>query len=82
MAGTFIFLGFIALLVAALEITHRRTKRHWHPGSDLRNDRDAARVDDELRAVEQAAPVGLDPYRLIPPASAQTDTRLVTRAAA
>ncbi len=54
MTGTLILLGFLALLVAALELSERRTGRRWRPGSDLRNDRDAARTDDELRALEQA----------------------------
>lgn len=81
MTGTLILLVLIALLVTALEVTQRRTIRHWRPGSDLRNDRDAARIDDELRAVEQAEPAP-EPYRLTPPCSAQTDARLVTRVAA
>ncbi len=82
MTGTLILLGLIALLVAALEVTHRRTTRRWRPGSDVRDDRDAARTDAELRAVEQADPVVSEPYRPAPSLSAETDARLVTRVAA
>ncbi len=81
MTGTLIILGLVALLVAALEATHRRTRRHWRPGRDRRFDRDAARTADELRAVEQADPVA-EPYRSAPPRSPETDARLVTRVAA
>ena len=81
MTGTLILLVFMALLVTALEVTQRRTTRHWRPGSDLRFDRDVARIDDELRAVEQADPAP-EPYRVTPPGSAETDARLVTRVAA
>ena len=84
MAGILIILVLIALLAAALEVTERRSARRWRPGSDLRNDRDAARTDDELRAIGQAEPpAGVrEPVHLVPPPGAATDARLITRAAA
>lgn len=85
MTGTLIILVLIALLAAVLEFTERRTARRWHPGRDPRDDRDAARIDEELRAVQQAGPTpGADPepIHLAPPADPVTDARLITRAAA
>lgn len=85
MTGILIILVLIALLAAALEFTERRTTRRWRPGLDLRDDRDAARTDDELRAVEQAEPTRgtvREPIHLAPPPGPATDARLVTRAAA
>lgn len=70
MTGTLIIVGLVALLVVALEATHRRTRRHWHPGGDRRFDRDAARTDDELRALVQADPV-VEPHRPSRPRSAE-----------
>lgn len=81
MTRILIILVLVALLVGALEARQRRTTRHWRPGGDLRHDRDAARTDDELRAVEQADPVP-ESYRPAPPRPAEADAGLVTRAAA
>lgn len=61
MAGTLILLALVGLLGAALEFTHRRTGRSWHPGTDSRNDRDFARMQQELTAVAQRDPAPAAP---------------------
>ena len=85
MTGLIAFIALTLLIVVALEITHRRTARPWRPGLDRRSDRDAARLDDELRTIAQTEPV--PPVttalaHLAPPSSAATDARLITRTAA
>lgn len=85
MTGLILFIALTLLIVAALEITHRRTLRRWRPGVDVRSDRDAARLEDELRAIGQREPRSAatpDPIHLVPPRSAATDQRLTTRTAA
>lgn len=53
MTGTMILLAMVALLLAALELTHRRSASRWVPGREARHDRDAARLHDDLRAASQ-----------------------------
>lgn len=53
MTGLIVFLLMVALLIVALERTHRRSAGGWTPGRDARNDRDAARLADDLRAAAQ-----------------------------
>ena len=89
MTGFLLFTLLILLLVAALELTHRRAKGRWRPGRDDRHDRDSVRLAEELRVIAQAergwarsaggAPSELS---LLSPRSAETDARLITRNAA
>jgi hypothetical protein len=53
MTGLIIFLSIAALLTVALEHAHRRSAGRWTPGRDTRNDRDMARLGDDLRATAQ-----------------------------
>jgi hypothetical protein len=85
MTGLILFIAFTLLIVVALEVTHRRALRPWRPGLDERSDRDAARLEAELRAIGQREPRSAatpDPIHLVPPRSAATDPRLTTRTAA
>jgi hypothetical protein len=85
MTGILLTIVVILLVVAALEVTHRRSARRWQPGRDERADRDAARLAEELRVVAQAEPrpfTRADLVHLAAPASASTDARLLTRTAA
>lgn len=85
MTGLIVFIALALLIVVALEVTHRRATRPWRPGVDRRQDRDAARLDDELRTIAQTEPAP-SPIaalaHLTPPSSAATDARLITRTAA
>ncbi|MCA0295759.1 MAG: hypothetical protein LCH96_10730 [Actinobacteria bacterium] len=64
MTGFLLFLGAIALLAVALEVTHRRAAGGWRPGLDTRDDRDRARLADDLRAAAQreepSSPLAVD----------------------
>jgi hypothetical protein len=85
MTGILIITALILLLVLALQPAHRRATIGWRPGLDTRNDRDLARLDDDLRAAAQREPAPSAPTGLVhmaAPRSAATDHRLVTRTAA
>ncbi|MCC6495662.1 MAG: hypothetical protein IT193_05325 [Propionibacteriaceae bacterium] len=85
MTGILVVLALIVFLMLALQPAHRRATTQWRPGIDTRNDRDLARLHDDLRASAQrgpdpAAPSGV--AHLAAPRTAATDHRLVTRSAA
>lgn len=84
MTESLILITVILLLIVGLEVSHRRHGGAWRPGLDARNDRDLARLNDELRAVAQrdtdTAPT--PPVFLAAPQSVQTDDRHVNRIAA
>ena len=84
MTESLLLIAVILLLVGALEVSHRRHAGTWRPGLDSRNDRDLARLNDDLRAVAQRDPDTNNtmPVHLSAPKSAETDYRLVTRIAA
>ena len=84
MTETLLLVAVILSLVVGLEVSHRRHGGTWRPGLDSRNDRDLARLNDDLRAVAQrdADPVPTMPVQLAAPQSAETDYRLVNRIAA
>ncbi len=80
-----IIIALILLLLLALQPAHRRATTDWRPGLDTRNDRDRARLQDDLRATAQRDPAPSAPTGLVhvaAPRSAATDHRLVTRTAA
>lgn len=84
MTESLILIVMILLLVVGLEVSHRRHAGTWRPGLDRRNDRDLARLNDDLRAVAQRDP-DTTPTMLVSsasPQSAQTDHRLLNRIAA
>jgi hypothetical protein len=84
MNGILLIAVLIVLLIVALQPAHRRAVPGWRPGLDTRNDRDQARLADELQAVAQREPddatAGIT--HLAAPRSAATDARLMTRTAA
>ena len=84
MNGVLLISVLILLLVVALQPAQRRAVTRWRPGLDIRNDRDQARLADELRAVAQREPHEVDRgiVHLAAPRSAATDARLITRTAA
>ena len=86
MNGILIISALILLLVVALQPAQRRAGTRWRPGLDTRNDRDQARLGDELRAADQREPVAprSKPVRLFSPGPAQASTGsdMVTRTAA
>lgn len=84
MNGILIITALILLLIVALQPAHRRAIIRWRPGLDTRNDRDQARLADELQAVAQRDPDEANPgiVHLAAPRSAATDARLITRTAA
>ena len=84
MTESLILIAVILLLVVGLEVSHRRHAGTWRPGLDSRNDRDLARLDDDLRAAAQREPDTSPtmPVHLAAPQSAETDYRLVNRIAA
>ncbi len=84
MTGLLIVISMILLIALALGRQHRRTVIRWRPGLDTRNDRDLARLEDDLLAVEQRSPYEA-PSRAVSqtaPRWANTDSRLITRSAA
>ena len=86
MNGILIISALLLLLMVALQPAHRRAVTRWRPGLDTRNDRDQARLGDELRAADQREPVARrsEPVRLFSPGPAQASTGFdaVTRTAA
>jgi hypothetical protein len=84
MTGLLLFLGVIALLVVALEVTHHRSSRSWRPGLDTRRDRDLDRLDADLRAAAQREPLPPVPPALgyLTPRQMAQESRIITRAAA
>lgn len=84
MTGLLLFIALILLIALALQPAHRRAATPWRPGIDTRNDRDLARLDDDLRAASQREPEarGSEVTHLAAPRSAATDARLITRTAA
>ena len=52
MSGFPIVAGLVLLLILALGPAHRRARVPWRPGFDTSNDRDLARLQDELHAVD------------------------------
>ena len=84
MTGLFIISALILLLIAALQPAHRRGVTRWRPGLDTRNNRDQARLADELQAAAQREPdeATRGIAHLAAPRSAATDARLITRTAA
>ena len=86
MNGILIISALILLLMVALQPAHRRAVTRWRPGLDTRNDRDQARLGDDLRAADQRDPVAprSEPVRLFSPGPAQASTGsdMVTRTAA
>lgn len=85
MTGILVVLALILLLMLALQPAHRRAATKWRPGLDTRQDRDLARLRDDLRATAQrdpdsAAPSGV--VHLAVPRTAATDHRLLSRNAA
>lgn len=86
MTGIPIISALILLLVVALQPAHGRAITRWRPGIDIRNDRDQARLADELRGADQREPVAprSEPVRLFSPGPAQASTgpEAVTRTAA
>ena len=82
MTGLLILITMFLLIVLALERAHRRAVIGWRPGIDTRNDRDLARLEDDLLAVEQRAPYQDSRVDQAAPRWATTDARLITRTAA
>ena len=84
MTESLIPIAIILLLIAGLEVSHRRHDGPWRPGFETRGDRDRARLEEELRAVAQrdTPDVPTVPVHLAAPRSAATDYRLVNRIAA
>jgi hypothetical protein len=84
MNGILIISAIILLLIVALQPAHRRAVTPWRPGLDTRNDRDQARLADDLRAAAQRDPdqATRGIVHLAAPRSASTDARLITRTAA
>ena len=84
MTESLILIAMITLLIAALEVSHRRHAGTWRPGWETRRDRDRARLEEELRAVAQreATDGPTVPVHLAAPRSAATDYRLANRIAA
>jgi hypothetical protein len=85
MTESLILIVLALLLIAGLEVAHRRNAGSWRPGFETRRDRDRGRLQEELRAIAQRdddadAPAG--PARVAAPRSAATDYRLVNRIAA
>lgn len=60
MTGLLIIAGLVLLLVLALGRAHHRADPPWRPGYDTRNDRDLARLREELRAAD-SGPGGSGP---------------------
>ncbi|MBA3021960.1 hypothetical protein [Propionicimonas sp.] len=82
MSGLLILIAMFLLIVLALQRAHRRTVIRWRPGIDTRNDRDLARLEDDLLAVEQRSSNEESRVDQTAPRWATTDARLITRTAA
>lgn len=81
MTGFLVVAGMVLLLAIALGPAHRRARTPWRPGFETRNDRDLARLQDELHAADSGPSVHGPRYPSVPfdaprPASHTTDSTL------
>lgn len=81
MTGFLIVAGMVLLLAIALGPAHRRASTPWRPGFQTRNDRDLARLRDELHAADPGPSVHGPRYPTVPfdarrATSHSTDSRL------
>ncbi len=66
MTGLLILAGVVLLLILALAPAHRRASLPWRPGLDTRDDRDLARLKDELHAADTGPTVFNPHYPAVP----------------